>query len=296
MDFDIPRDLKVWNQVVSNPTTGKLTTAYDAFAEFKMRTGAKSIVGIYVATADSKPTDAVNGFPLIKANSDDLGIADQVLPGPVVICDGDAASATQGSYKLFYPYSPPVKNIDKAGITFSISCATGITEGVDAAIQLVTCNKEKIPFALALAYLGNFPLPFSGSDKAVEAAGIGDAVSYGSWGTTDADSIKVPAKAAQFRYINPVVSPNAVTESDPIVPTYKLECDDIPDFGPQEHITMAVFDSILGTVINRGSGISNRLLPFVFPLPGKGINVLVSDKCTVVNATQADGILTMGWI
>lgn len=296
MSFAIPKDLKIWNQVVVLNATAKTAGTYNAFTEIKLRTGAKSIVGFYLNVVDAKPTDAENSLAVVKVTSDDLGIAEQTVVGSTIVADGDAASATNKSYKQFYPFSPLVKNIDKAGITFSISVTTSSTEGVCAGIQLVTCNQPTIPFALALAYLAGFPLPYTGMNHAEEDAGVAEGTSYASWGTDDASSIKVPAKASQLRMIQVVVAPNAITAADPILPVYKFESDDIPNFSPQEHLTCSGSDSILGTVINKGEGANVKQLPFVFPLPNKSFNIYISDKNPIASATAADGAAAMGWI
>ena len=297
MSFDIPKDIKIWNQVEVLNATAKTAGTFNAFGSFTLRSGVKSIVGFYASVCDAKPTDAENSCAIIKVASDDLGIAEQTIIGPTLVADGDAAAATNSSKKIFYPYSPKIPGgIDKATITFSISVATSSTEGVAAGIQLVTANVSKIPYTLALAYLAGFPLPYNGMNHAEEDAGASEGTSYASWGTADADTIKVPAKASQLRMIASEIAANAVTSADPLLTVFKYECDDIPDFGPQEHLCGNAYDSILGTVINKGEGANTLFCPFVFPLPGKTINILISDKNVIASATATDGVASMGWV
>ena len=77
---------------------------------------------------------------------------------------------------------------------------------------------------------------------------------------------------------------------------FKYESDDIPDFAPQEHLCGNAYDSILGTVINKGEGANALLLPMVFPLPNKSFNIYISDKASIASATAADGVASMGWV
>ena len=113
---------KVWNQVQLLSATAKAAGTYNDFTEFTVRSGAKYILGFYVAVADAKPTDGENGIAIIRINSTDLGVSNETLIGPTILPDGDAATTTTAQKKKWYPWTIPIPSgVEKPGIVFSIT-------------------------------------------------------------------------------------------------------------------------------------------------------------------------------
>jgi len=290
--------MKTWSQCILATAQGK--TAYPTWDEvgtITITNKADHIWGVYVLIVNTKPTADEASSPILKINCKQLNVVDLKLNTGTIGAEGMAAHPSAYVKKVFIPWSPAQTGtaIKYAKVVFSISSVVACTEGWDCAIQLVTSDVA-LPTDLMHALLGDYCLGFNDGNEAVEVAGAGNSATLAAWGTDDADSIVLDGGAQELVGILYTVTLNAETAGVPLCNYAELTCNDIDNFGIQQHIVNAGAPGSLGTCICSHKEITLKHTPFIFDsLPKVQTNILIGDINSLTGLTAGDGILSILW-
>jgi len=289
--------MRMWNQCILATAKGKTAGTYDEIGTITVTKRANYIVGFYALIVNKKPTADEATSPILKIDSNDVGVSAMKIHGGMIGAEGMAAHQSSYVRKQFYQWSPPVtgESLHFAEITFSVSSVVNNTEGWDCGIQLITSDEQPTP-ELIEQLRTNACGTWNGGDVAIEAAGAGNSATLASWGTDDDSMIVVDAKAQELLGIAYSINLNAETEGVPLCDYAELTCTDIDDFAPQQHLAQYGAGGSLGTVIDAIREVPVSYLPFVFAnLPANKVKISVADINSLTGLTAGDGLLGIVW-
>lgn len=277
--------------------TAKVANTYGSFTEIKLRKGAKTILGFYECVIDAKPTDGQNAMCVIKIESKDLKIHGVLIAATALIPDGDAASTTNNIRKTWHPWSPDLSqfdNVDNAGITFSITTITNLTEGVTAGIELVYTDATSIPQEVKDHFQNGTIETFYDGDFAKEPAGVGAGTTYAEWGTDILSVIRLTSQAKRLVGVFAETVPNALTANEALLAVYRFTCSSL-DLEPFEILCGTGWCAPLGTVIDIAMAGQGRYLPAYKALGAGVVDITVADKAAQAMSNEAEGLSAWAW-
>lgn len=295
------KQMNVWCDSVDQAAIGLTQDTYDSIGDITIKSGAKHILGIIVAAANSTPTNGENGAPVLQVNSSDLGISAQKFQLSGAISDGIATNDKESPVVAeFIPFKQPflrtpdgkILDLDNTIVNLALSGGVTTTGGWDVAAGVMYSDALPDRFFEMEMLAGCCGRVFGGAvafaRAAVKAATL----------TAFTDKIKVNSTAKILRGLCGYANPNAPTAGEACVGITEFSAAAIPNFAPQRWPNIVNWDASLGTPLGTQSNVNLRggvYWPTRFVLPRKNLDITVGQLFATALTNEADGYAGAKW-
>jgi len=275
-----------WADAKTIVAAGATAGTFKAADEITLRKGTGALLYLQYLLVGAIPTSGENGVPILRLNSDSIGINNQDFVCSNIVTDGVATNDKEA------PVYAGIIPLDFAGdfsfadINLSVTSNVAVTGGWEGAVGIVYADSP--PDAKYEAqYMFGMHGPIRGGAKAEQDAGISAAGE-----TSFTTGIAIPAGFNQLKGLLGLVNANGPTSAEAVSGITTFSSADIPNFSPQKWVFPFGLEGSLGTPVGTPVSASKRTMywPTKFELTGQKATIEISQKLAVLITNAADGV------
>jgi len=283
---------KTWSKgfSVAPVACGKTAGTFGVMGNIKIPNKDKPmfLYGFLVNIVLEATTAGQSGYPIMKVNSSDVGLINEVFP-LVSMGASDAIGTNSKAIAkrtIFVPIEV-LNQVNNKSFEISFTSSQTLTNDWIGYVSGVFGNlpKASLPSDYTLEVISHYSSFVSSlgryandNAKAIATAEVEVSLS----------DITVPAKAKQLTSILAMITSNAPTAAEYIAAMMIFNAGDISDFSPQEYPCCVSFSASLGTPVGGARVLPGRGYPVRFPLPGTEFSFSATVKNPIALSNPPD--------
>ena len=269
-------EFKTWSKSYSeNPVAGgKTAGTFNKSGTIKIPNKDIDVYlyGLLVNLVGTTVTAGESGFPIVRVESEDIGLVNEDFPLPQLGFIDPIGTNTKTLPKrtVFIPIEV-IKKINNKSFNIYLSSSATMTVDWNGYVSGIFGNlpKNNIPQDYALELIIGYSSFVSSLSRYKSDVATAYAAAHVDVALTD---IPIPAKAKLLTSVLAHVTPNAPTAGEQISGLMIFNAGDISDFGPQEYPCCVSYEASLGTPVGTSHIMPARGYPVRFKLPGTAFN------------------------